>query len=456
MDQNKKCKFGTYYSELFKKTGGLAPAFGAALIFIALYLVHYIDLFAMTKASNVTGYWLMLVFSLIGVVLLAVYLATKIKSPELCAQDSFLLALDFLMVYLFLGTIIFDFLRLETVFYAVALLAVIVFNVLRAIFFNPEKLIEKEAPLPANTTIKKYFDLTMSEFGFWKLLLGAFGGFGFCNLLLYVLGFKKVFLTDHLVTAGIILSVAIFAAIFVICYIKRVVSKKISFVDGFLMFAFFTILLCGLFLISHFSALNLAIWLMASILLFALICILALSTHNDDKQTDDAYFITDGGKKFVKNPKVYFKHFVKGFNLILLGAISMFVFAVLDACVVLNFIGWVNGTKFMLYAVIAMILYYFAGLIYFGKGLKKPIIDKQDGLLAIFDVALLLLVFPIFLNLNMSGMIVSVIIWAIAFATTLAFTIARMFKVREEAPAEETPAAEAPAAEAPAEETSEK
>ena len=118
----------------------------------------------------------------------------------------------------------------------------------------------------------------------------------------------------------------------------------------------------------------------------------------------------------------------------MLCALAAFTFAIFDACITLNVLGFFGGTKYMLSAVLILLFYFFAGLIYLGVGYKKPVMLKKDGLLFILDVALLLSVFPIFLNLHAEGMITSIIIWAMAFVVTIAFTITRMFKVKDDKP----------------------
>ena len=88
------------------------------------------------------------------------------------------------------------------------------------------------------------------------------------------------------------------------------IDKRVAFIDAFLLFTLFTMVLCGLFLIGNYSVLNLAIWIVAMLLSFGLTYILALSTHNESEETSDDFFMTDGGKKFAKNPKVYFKKLI--------------------------------------------------------------------------------------------------------------------------------------------------
>ncbi len=433
MDQSKN-KFGRYFSEVFKKTGVFAPALGAALIFAALFIVRFIGLFGLMKASNAVGYYFLLIFSIIGIVLLAVYLILKIKSAELVSQDSFLLTLDFLMIYLLLGTIVVDFVVLDFILYAVALVITVVFNVLRIMFFNPRMLIVNKPAGAANTTLKKYFDIVFDKYGIWNFICAAIGGFALIGVILYVLDIKHLFVSQTAITVGTCLTVLIFGIVFVLCYIRRVIDKRVAFIDAFLLFTLFTMVLCGLFLIGNYSVLNLAIWIVAMLLSFGLTYILALSTHNESEETSDDFFMTDGGKKFAKNPKVYFKKLIKNFNIILLCALAAFTFAIFDACITLNVLGFFGGTKYMLSAVLILLFYFFAGLIYLGVGYKKPVMLKKDGLLFILDVALLLSVFPIFLNLHAEGMITSIIIWAMAFVVTIAFTITRMFKVKDDKP----------------------
>lgn len=130
----KNCKFGTYYLELIKKSGLVVPVFGALAMFAILFYVRFVGMFDDLSAKSPIAYWLFIIGAVIGIGLIVAYIVMGIKSEKLGAHDTLLLTLDFLMIFLLLGMIIYNFVSLETVFYAIALIAVALLGYFRIRF----------------------------------------------------------------------------------------------------------------------------------------------------------------------------------------------------------------------------------------------------------------------------------------------------------------------------------
>ena len=417
-----------YYSELIKKSGLIVPVFGALAMFAVLFYVRFVGMFENLNEQSPIGYWLLIVCSLISIVLTIAYIASKLKCKELGAQDTLLLTFDFLMVFLLLGVIIFNIASLDTLYYAVALIALIVLNILRAKFADPTFYVNKRV-LQANITVKKYFGVVIGKFGFWKFLIASL--LTLCALVVsHIWGFPELFLSEVAYMVGLLLDGAVVIVALIISTITRLASRTVGSLDAFVMYAFFTNIVSVVAILYGFSILKLALWLFALIVVVTFICILGLNTRVDEDATDASFFVTDGGKKFVKGPKVYFKSLLKSFNVIALCAIALIAFAAMNALVASNFLGWAGENKFMLYAALGIVFFFFVGLIYFVRTLKNTKIGMNDAVLWVLDIALLLLAITIFASYG-SDMIGSLIIWAIFFIMSVAFTIARLFKVRE-------------------------
>ncbi|MCH5164134.1 MAG: hypothetical protein J1F36_03880 [Clostridiales bacterium] len=417
-----------YYSELIKKSGLIVPVFGALAMFAVLFYVRFVGMFKNLNEQSPIAYWLLIVCALISIVLTIAYIASKLKCKEIGAQDTLLLTFDFLMVFLLLGMIIFNIASLDTLYYAVALIALIVLNILRAKFAQPTYYAVKRV-LQANISVKKYFEVVVGRFGFWKLAVAAL--LTLCALVVsHIQGFPELFLSEVAYTVGLLLVGAVVMVSLIISAVTRLASRTVNSLDAFVMYAFFTNIVSVIAILYDFTVLKLALWLFALIVVFTFICILGLNTRIDEDATDASFFATDGGKKFVKGPKVYFKSFFKSFNIIALCAVALITFAAMNALVATNFLSWASENKFMLYAALGILLFGIIGIAYLAKTLKNTKIGMNDAVLWILDVALLLLAITIFANYG-SSIIVSLIIWAIFFVICVAFTIARLFKVRE-------------------------
>ncbi len=429
MDQTKKCKCGEYFSSLIEKAGLTVPVFGALAMFAILFLIRFIGLFDSLASASPIGYWLFIVASILGIVLLAVYFIMTIKKPELGTYDTLLLTFDFLMVFLLFGTIIFDFVNIETVYYAIALVVVIVFNVLRIKFACPE-CIERKQPSAANVGFKKYFATVIDKYKLWVLILAAVAVYGFL-VFSDVWNFPTIFLENAYYTAGLLLVGGIAALMAVFAIIERVRTREICSFDALLVLTFFVIILCLITVLSDLTVTGVVIWLASMFIIVALMRIAALNTFIPEETTDDAYFATDKNKKFYNGPKVYFKEFYGKFNLFILGAIALFAFAVLDACVSLDAFGWAGKHGYMVMLIAGMFVIGLMVLVYLSKALKRDKIGIYDAVLAVLDVSLLLLTISVFGNWSNGNVMTSLVLWAIVFALCIAFTITRLFMVKE-------------------------
>lgn len=429
MDQNKKSKCGEYFSNLIEKSGLTVPVFGALAMFAVLFFVRFIGLFDSLASASPIGYWLFIVASILGIVLLAVYFIMTIKKPELGTYDTLLLTFDFLMVFLLFGTIIFDFVNIETVYYAIALVVVIVFNVLRIKFACPE-CVERKQPSAANVEFKKYFATVIDKYKLWVLILAAVAVYGFL-VLSDVWNFPALFLENARYTAGLLIVGGIAALMAVFAIIERVRTREICSFDALLVLTFFVIILCLITVLTNLTVTGVIIWLACLFIIVALMRISALNTYIPEETTDDAYFATDKNKKFYNGPKIYFKEFYGKFNLFILGAIAMFAFAVLDACVSLDAFGWAGGHGYMVMLIAAIFVIGLMVLVYLSRALKRDKIGFYDGVLAVMDISLLLLTISVFGNWSNGNVITALVLWAIGFVLCVAFTITRLFMVKE-------------------------
>ncbi|MBR2967886.1 MAG: hypothetical protein IKC35_03810 [Clostridia bacterium] len=441
---SKKCKCATYYSELIKKSGLVLPVFAALAMFAVLFYVRFVEMFADLKAKSAVAFWLFIVGAIIAIGLVVTYVVMGIKKEGLGARDTLLLTFNFLMVFLLLGMIIFNFVSMETVYYAIALVILVVLNVLRIMFAKVECTCgwsNVGTVLEANTTLSKYFSLVMEKFGTWKLFAGAFAILGGL-LAARAWDLPTVFLSDVTYMVGILIVGAVAFCMFIIGALRRISTRTVDGVDAVAVLTLISAALSLLMLIGNFSMANLAIIIVLLIVAFAFILILSACTHNSEEETDISFFATNASKKFVSGPKVYLKKFVSSFNLFVLGAIAATLFVLFTALAATDFFAWAGANGFMLYAVIGILLAIMYELIYLGKNLKNPNIGLYDAILAVLDVAFLLLAITIFTNLSASGMNVVLFLWIVEMIILVAFTITRLFKVKEFLPQTEEEAQE--------------
>ena len=427
-----KCKCATYYSELIKKSGLVLPVFAALAMFAVLFYVRSIGLFAELKTVSAVGFWLFVVGAIIAIALVVTYVIMGINSEELGARDTLLLTFDFLMVFLLLGTIIFNFVCMETVYYVIALVVLAVLNVLRVKFAKVEcshSWGKTDAIPEANTTLSKYFSLVMERFGTWKLFAVSFAILGGL-LAARAWDLTTVFLSDVTYMVGILIVSAIAFCMFIISALRRISTRTIDGVDAIAVIFFISVILSLFMLLGHFSMYNLAIIIVLLVISIAFILILSACAHNSEEETDVAFFATNASKKFVNGPKVYLKKFVQSFNLFVLGAIALTMFVVFSAFAVTDFFAWASANGFMLYAVIGILLALMYELVFLAKNVKNPNIGINDAILAVLDVAYLLLAITIFTNLG-GGMTTVLVLWVIQMIILVAFTVVRLFKVKE-------------------------
>ncbi len=436
----KKSKFCNYYSGLIKKYGFAVPVLSALAVFAILFYVRFVGMFDSLNEHSPLGYWFVISCSLISVILIDIFIAFKLKCEDYGAADALLFTLDFLMAFLLVGIIVYDFVSLTTVYYAAALIAVIVLNVLRIRYADPAQNEVVAKKNGGNIKVGKYFGLVIGRFNFWKLFMAAF--LAFSGLALSnIWGFPALFLTNGAYTAGLLLAAVLAAIALLISLVKRVDSCEIGFIDAFMMFAFFTVILSVFLVIFDFTILKFMLWLFAFIASIVFINIMALNTYFLDAPADSTYFITEKCKTFNRGPKVYFKHFYHSFDLFALAAISLLAFAVLSALIATGFFVWANGNGFLVYAILGVLLFGLWGIIYMARRLKNKDIGYNDALLAIMDVALLLLTVIVFTAKGQDST-VYIILWALFFALCIAFSITRMFMVKEPAPEKEAVASE--------------
>lgn len=428
----KNCKFGTYYLELIKKSGLVVPVFGALAMFAILFYVRFVGMFDDLSAKSPIAYWLFIIGAVIGIGLIVAYIVMGIKSEKLGAHDTLLLTLDFLMIFLLLGMIIYNFVSLETVFYAIALIAVALLGYFRIRFAKVERTCCccKHEAISANTTVSKYFSLVMEKYGFWKIFFCSFATFG-AILVSKIWNFPELFLSEASYTVGLLIVSAIAFAMLVISMIYRISSCEVNGVDAFVVFALFTTVLSLFTLFTDYTITKLALLLVALIVVYTFVLILARNTYHGEEETDSAYFKTDANRTFVKGPKVYLRQFVKKFNPYVLGGIALMMFVVFNALAATDLFGWAADNGFMLYLVLGLLIFMLVGIIYLAKNLKKPTIGLYDAFIALFDVSLLLLAITIFANLG-DAMTATLVIWIIQIAILIAFTITRLFMVKEE------------------------
>ncbi len=425
----KKCKLGAYFGGLIKKYGLATPVLSALAIFAAMYYVRFVEMFDGLDQQSPLSYWLTIACALIGIILIVIFIAARIKSEELVFQDALLLTFDFLMVFLLVGMIIFEFVSLETVYYAAALIALVVLNILRIKYFVPSDSECDAQSHKGNMEIKKYYGAVIGKFGFWKLLLAAF--FALCVFALSsIRNFPELFLSQASYTVGLLLVAALAGVALVFALVKRIRTCDMGAIDGFLMFALFTVVLAIVQVIIEFTILKFMIWLFALIANITLLNILALNTYEADMASDSAYFATKDYKNYKKGPKIYFKHFYESFNLFVLGAIALFVFAALNAITASGFFIWAKDNGFIIYTVIGILLFGIGIIAFLARSVKNRDIGIYDAVLAVMDVALLLLTITIFGNYGENSLLY-VILWALFLVISIAFSITRLFMVKE-------------------------
>lgn len=428
MDQNKNRKFQIYCSEVIKKYGVILPVFCAIAAFAILFYMHFVGMFDSLEARGALAFWLTVGGGVVGIGLMLAYIITKIKDKDIGFADAMLFTILVLLVFVFVGIIIFDFLALETVYFGISFLITLALIAVRVILSEPERTeIQKVSP---NVTFKKYFTSLIGKYGFWTLFLPALGILG-ALLLSDANSFPELFLSKTEYTVGLLIVAALALAAIVFGLIKRMNKCRIDSSDAVMAIIFFSVILGVIRVLVVFNVLNLVLWFAALCVVITLLRILGVNTRIDEEATDDSFFATESNNKYVKNPKIFFKHLYANYNILLLCSIALLIFAIMNALVVTDFFGWANANKFMVFAVIALAIYYIYGLVYFSRRLKLHDIGNQDAALVILDISLLLLTISVLANLQADGIMVSLILWAVSFAFSVAFTIVRFFMVRE-------------------------